>query len=135
MNPEILLYLEENGFNCDEPWEFFKKIFIQEMTEVLIYGARCFEREHLFGIDICGVCIDSYGNSYKRGIAWMVLYICDDFDSKIKKIINAIDEIVTISLTFRFAEFEELPNLKVLSDHGLVHLDFSEDELKIIDYR
>jgi hypothetical protein len=63
------------------------------------------------------------------------MYLYEDFELKIKKIINSINEIADISLTEEYPIYCEIPSSKMLSSNNTIHLDFSGDELKIIDNR
>ncbi len=135
MNSDLILFLEENGFIYEEPWEFWKKILHKEMREISIWGGRSYAQENIFIIELYTIFIDHYGNSGKRGIAMMRMYLDEDFEPKIKKIINSIHEIADISLTEDSPIFYEKPSLKILSCNNIIHLDFSDDELKIIDNR
>jgi hypothetical protein len=79
--------------------------------------------------------IDHYWNISKRVISMIRMYLYEDFELKIKKIINSINEIADISLTEEYPIYCEIPSSKMLSSNNTIHLDFSGDELKIIDNR
>lgn len=135
MNSELILFLEENGFIYEETCEFWKKIFHKQIGEISIWGGRSYAQENIFIIELYTIFIDHYGNSGKRGIAIMRMYLDEDFEPKIKKITNSVHQIAEISLTEEYPVYCEIPSSKMLSSNNIIHLDFSGDELKIIDNR
>lgn len=142
MNPDLILFLEENGFSCENKWKFSKMIHnnLEKEVKVLGYGTSFGKQVlHRFELEAHTVikrendCYDSHGLILSIEITKM-----NQFDLKIKKIINEIDNIITLASMFE--ESMELTDncekhshdMMFSSPNGLT-IDISKEEILIMN--
>lgn len=141
MNPELVLFLEENGFVCISYCAFRKESYHQVVKEIEIncYGFdyRNGDYPERFGIEVHVISKTNLEETNKL-IIWIKMRINHLVNSKIKKIINNLDEIILISRkSSDYVEYFDyfVNSMTLSSDNNNMSIDLSEDEIKIIDNR
>ncbi len=142
MNPDLILFLEENGFACDNVWKFRKMIFHNKEKEVKVLGyGTSFGKQvlHRFELEAHTVikrennCYDSHGLIFSIEITKM-----NQFDLKIKKIINEIDNIITLASMFEESmeltdNWETHVHDMMFSSTNGITIDISQEEILIMN--
>lgn len=138
MDKSLILFLEENGFVNVDSWGFEKATHSQALNKIEIKGYGLFydsdRKPEKFYIDVYS--IEQSGP--ERLIVWIQLYNFLNFEKKVKKIINFIDDLIAVSCTFikgygRFSDVQSLyPCDKLILSSDEVTIDLSRDELVII---
>lgn len=142
MNPDLILFLEENGFACDNVWKFRKMIFHNKEKEVKVLGyGTSFGKQvlHRFELEAHTVikkendCYDSHGL-----ILSIEIHKMNRFDLKIKKLINEIDSIISLASMFEgYIELTDnwethIHDMMFSSPNGLT-IDISKEEILIMN--
>ncbi len=141
MNPELVLFLEENGFVCISYCAFRKESYhqVEKEIEINCYGFdyRNGDYPERFGIEIRVISKTNLEETHKL-IIWIKMRSDDLVNSKIKKIINNLDEIILISRKGHdYVEYFNyfVNSMTLSSDDNNMSIDLSEDEVKLIDNR
>lgn len=140
MNSDLIIFLEESGFICSGPWHFKKNSSheIAKKIEIVGYGWGYNDEENPKEYNI-----DVYSNdgtsSEDSLIIWIKICNFYCFDLKIKRIINYINEIITVSSIFNgcadFTDSNENPDSMIISSYEGISIDLSEDEPKVMNSR
>lgn len=138
MNESLILFLEENGFVNVDSWGFEKVTHSQALNKIEIkgYGLFCDSdgKPEKFYIDVYSI----EQSDTERLIVWIQLYNFLNFEKKVKKIINFVDDLIAVSCTFvkgygRFSDVGYLyPHDKLILSSDEATIDLSRDELVII---
>lgn len=144
MNPELTLYLEENGFVFHNPWWFSKLAYHSLEKKIKIVGTGTHFGNKImnnFVFEIEVYTVEEREGRYDESLGLFLLIEItktNHFDLKIKKIINEIDDIITIAHMFEgLTEFTD--NSKnhshdmIFSSENGVTIDISREELLIMN--
>lgn len=135
MNDSLILFLEEKGFVCKNSIYFIKKTYhhIAKEIEIIVHVLYWNDGQVYFvDIDV----LTTSENQYVKPITQIRISKLDDLELKVKKIINAIDDIVTTTLVFDvFPIFKDdiynFPNEMTFSSYSGTVIDLSGDEIVI----
>lgn len=139
MNPELVLFLEENGFICLSEHSFRKESYhqVEKEIEINCYGFdyRFGDSPARFGIEVHVKIKINSENNYKL-IIWIEMRNDDLINLKIKRTIKNLDEIILISRkNSDYIEYYDyfVDSMTLLSEDNDIAIDLSEDEIKMID--
>ncbi len=141
MNPELVLFLEENGFVLFSDKSFRKESYhqVEKEIEINCYGLdyRHGDSPERFGIEVHVKKKNNSEDDYQF-IIWIEVRSDDLINLKIKRIINNLDEIILISRkSYDYVEYFDyfVNSMTLSSEDNDIAIDLSEDEIKIIDNR
>lgn len=139
MNPELVLFLEENGFVCISYCAFRKESYhqVEKEIEINCYGFdyRNGDYPERFGIEVHVKSKTNSEDTHKL-IIWIKIIVDNFLNSKIKRLINNLDEIILISRkSYDYVEYFDyfVNSMTLSSEDNNIAIDLSEDEIKIID--
>lgn len=136
MNESLILFLEENGYVCHNNWVFDKTDYnkLAKKIEIIGYGSYANQTIESFSIDVYSELKDCLGD--ERLILWIKICNFDNFETKIKRIIENIQDVITFSyMNDGCAEFSDKSNKDnqemIISSYDGIVVDLSSDEIII----
>lgn len=136
MDNSLILFLEENGYVFRDDLVFAKTEYHKLAKKIQILGYASFNNKNIarFNIDVYSEIRDCLGD--ESLILWIKICNLENLETKIKRIVKNIQDIITSSyMNDGCAEFNDINNKDdqgmIISSYDGIVVDLSSDEIII----